>query len=312
MEEETITKTFECPDSAYLTISNIRGEVNIEPGEDNVIAISAQKSMSSGDTENTIIEISQDSDGKVAVRTRYDKSGLRIFGKFVPCKVKYDVRVPRNCSLKVRGVSNAARIEGISGDLDISTVSGDLDCRSLSGELRIKTVSGDVQGEGISAAARLEAVSGDIHLKKSDIPELRGKTDSGDIMLDTPLGEGPYEFNSVSGDIKLEINPLSGASVSSSSISGDIRTSLPVSWTDHSRNHHSMTILNGGVEIHHNSVSGDLFIASAEEIGAAQDLLDEEFSKNTSLSHTEILESIERGEMSVEEAVGMIDGSNDL
>lgn len=73
-----------------------------------------------------------------------------------------------------------------------------------------------------------------------------------------------------------------------------------------------MTILNGGVEIHHNSVSGDLFIASAEEIGAAQDLLDEEFSKNTSLSHTEILESIERGEMSVEEAVGMIDGSNDL
>jgi len=310
MSVETINKTFDCTENANLSLSNIRGKVNIQPGEDNIITIKAEKLLDSGNPDHTVIELFQEDNGKVTVQTRFDNSGSQFFRKFKPCKVNYDVRVPNNCFLKVRGVSNTASIDGISGDMDISTVSGDLQVRSLMGDLKIKTVSGDIQGEGISATARIEAVSGDIYLSKCNFPKLSGKTVSGDLILETPLGEGPYRFNSVSGEIKLEITPLAGASVTSSSLSGDIRTSLPATWSNRSRNHQKVEVYGGGIEIHHNSVSGDLFLTTADENGASGELHLPEDAQADQLSPTEILESIERGEMSVDEAVGMIEKAN--
>jgi DUF4097 and DUF4098 domain-containing protein YvlB len=310
MSNETINKTFDCSENASLALSNIRGKVNIQPGEDNVITIKAEKLLDSGDPEQTVIELSQDNNGKVTAQTRFDNSGFQIFRKFKPCKVNYDVRVPKNCFLKVRGVSNTANIDGITGDLDISTVSGDIQIRSLNGHLKIKTVSGDIQGEDIGAAARIETVSGDFHLNRCNFPSLRGKTVSGDLILETALGDGPYSFNAVSGDIKIEINPLSGASIISSSLSGEIRASIPVSWSNRSRNHQKVEVNGGGVEINHKSVSGDLFLTTADESGPSEERPPQETAQIDQLSHTEILDSIERGEMNVDEAVGMIEKVN--
>ena len=151
MSIETINKTFDCTENASLALSNIRGKVNIQPGEDNVITIKAEKLLDSGDPEHTVIELLQDNNGKVTAKTRFENSGFHIFRNSKPCKVNYDVRVPNNCFLKVRGVSNTACIDGISGDIDISTVSGDLELRSLNGHLKVKSVIGDIQGEGVSA-----------------------------------------------------------------------------------------------------------------------------------------------------------------
>ena len=108
----------------------------------------------------------------------------------------------------------------------------------------------------------------------------------------------------------MEINPLSGASIISSSLSGEIRASIPVSWSNRSRNHQKVEVNGGGVEIHHNSVSGDLFLTTADENGASGELHLPEAAQADQLSHTDILESIERGEMSVDEAVGMIEKDN--
>jgi DUF4097 and DUF4098 domain-containing protein YvlB len=151
--------------------------------------------------------------------------------------VNYEVLVPGNCDLEVRGVSNAARIDGISGDLDISTVSGDLGLYSLSGELKIKSVSGDVQGEQISAPARIDTVSGDFHIKMSNFPSLQARTVSGDLTLETRLGDGPYDLNAVSGDIKVKVTRLIGMTIDSSSLSGDLSCPIPQSLSNPSRNH---------------------------------------------------------------------------
>ena len=145
-------------------------------------------------------------------------------------------------------MSNSARIEDISGKIDISTVSGELELSSLSGEIRLRTVGGDVQGEAISGPTRLDTVSGDINLKKSDIPVLKGKTVSGDLVVETTLGDGPYSFNAVSGDIELFIASIRGATITSSSLSGNIRTSLEPSYTNHSRNRHRIDLEGGPME----------------------------------------------------------------
>jgi hypothetical protein len=95
MNIEAIEKTFNCGENASLSLSNIRGKVKIKAGDDNVIVVRAEKILNSGDADNTLIELSQDKEGKVIVHTRYDHSGFRLFRRFGPCKVNYDVAVRR-------------------------------------------------------------------------------------------------------------------------------------------------------------------------------------------------------------------------
>lgn len=312
MDNQTINKSFECAGSAYLSLSNVRGKVNIQAGDDNLITIQAEKVLDSGDADNTVIETYQDVDGKVHVKTRFNHEGILLFGNRVPCKVNYEVTVPKDCDLKLRGVSNFARVVGITGQLDISTVSGDLELVNLAGELKIKTVSADVQGEKIRGQVRLEAVSGDVFLRKSELAALRGKTVSGDMSFETSLSAGLYELSAVSGDISIDITPLTGFSVSSSSLSGNVRTDLPVSQASHSRNHHTIQVLDGGTEIHHSSVSGDLLLSSADVSGAAKEIHPLEASHPDVKSNSEILQSLERGEISVEAALSMIEEGKPL
>jgi hypothetical protein len=306
MSIKTIEETFSCPDSPRLSLANIRGSVNIQAREAGRISVKARKHLTSGDEENTHIELSQSSDGTVKVSTRYNHKGFRFFRKWVPCKVDYEIRVPKDCALKVRGVSNSARIEGITGTHDISSVSGDVELHSLAGELMLKTVSGDAQGEMISGRVRLETVSGDIKIKKSDISKITGKTVSGDLFAETPLREGPYDFNSVSGDIKLYLPGVQGVTVTSSSIFGNIRNSLTSTQSNHSRRTHRIEIEGGGVEIHHSSVSGDIFLAGENNNGASpaeQALLSEAAPAR---SRAEILDQVNQGELSVDQAVDLL------
>lgn len=307
MNTETLTISFECAGSAYLSLSNVRGKVDIQAGDEDQITIRAEKILDSGDAENTVIQTYQDDDGQVHVKTRFNRDGFPLFGNRVPCKVNYEVTVPRDCDVKLRGVSNTARVVGITGQLDISTVSGDLELLSLAGELKLKTVSGDVQGENIRGQVRLESISGDVFLRKSELAALRGKTVSGDMSLETPLGAGPYELSAVSGDISIDITPLTGVSVSSSSLSGNVRTDLPISQESHSRNRHSIQVMDGSTEIQHSSVSGDLLLSSVDVSGAAEEIHPLEASQPGVKSNSEILQSLERGEISVEAAVSMID-----
>jgi hypothetical protein len=295
MSSETFNQSFDCGEEAYFSLSNIRGKVNIIPGDDHAITIRTEKILDTGDGENTFVELSQDSGGRVFARTRYGEPGFQIFRRMVPCKVNYQVSVPEKCHLKVRGVSNAARIEGISGEIDISTVSGNLVLQSLNGELKIKTVSGDVIGEEVNAATKLETVSGEIQFKKSVLPRLRCKTVSGDLILEAPIGEGPYDFNAVSGDIEWKIEAFSGATITSLSMSGEVQSSLPVTSSNISHNHHIFEIMGGGVEIHHKSVSGDFLLSYADHKGDLEEMTVLDTPQGGPFSNQEILDGIERG-----------------
>ncbi len=307
MTTEVIEKTFTCPDTPGLILSNIRGSVKIQAAQNGQITVIASKKNKSGDAENTHIEISQSTDGSVKAATRYDKSGFHFLSSWGPCKVDYDVCVPEDCSLKMRGVSNSATIEGISGLMELSTVSGDLDCRSLSGEFKVKTVSGDVSGESLSGPLRLGAVSGDIILKSCDFPSLKGKTVSGDMLIETPLGDGPYHFDAVSGDIKLEIPPSLGVTIHSSSLSGNIRTSSQISSSNLSRNNRKVDVQGGGVEIRHHSVSGDFFLVNAKDNGTPIVSREENLDQNDSLTRSDILDRIASGDLSAEEALQLFE-----
>jgi hypothetical protein len=298
MSQETIEQTFEIPTPARLKLENVRGSVVIQPGEDGLIQVTAVKHIKTGDAEQTIINMHQDDEGGVLVETSYREGGLFLFRR-KPCKVDYLLYVPANCDLSVSGVSNTASIQGVRGEMAISTVSGSLDLKSLSGSLRVTSVSGDLRGESLYGRLTLETVSGDVSLGKSNIPEMDVSTVSGDLAMSTNLGSGPYSFNSVSGDVHLVVPEDTHCTLKSKSISGDLKTSLPGTHSQHGRGQKTITVGDGnGTEVFHSSISGDFLLTTGD------DIIEESFeTPDPDLDHMEMLERIERGEISVEEGL---------
>jgi DUF4097 and DUF4098 domain-containing protein YvlB len=182
-----------------------------------------------------------------------------------PCRVDYALRVPRDCSVKVRCVSSKATVEGLVGEFDLDTVSGSLKLSDLEGKLRLHSVSGKIGGERVSGPVLLDTVSGKVRLIDSALPSVEASSVSASLVLGTLLGEGPYRFKTVSGGVRLVVPAESGCDVEVRSLSGRLRTSLPItrSWGRNQRK--NVEIRGGGPAIRFNSVSGDLRLSELRE-----------------------------------------------
>ncbi len=299
---ETFDKTFTVTPGARLSLNNIRGSVEIAPGDEGVIHITAVKQSHSGDDKRTQVEINQEADGTVKAATHYPDGGWTWMFGSQPCEVDYIVRAPRDCSLILNGVSNSVRVEGFEGEVNVKSVSGEIKLLNLKGSVRIHSISGDTDGEKLGGALVVDTVSGDVYLKECSLPSIHGKTISGDIQISTPLSSGPYEFKSVSGDVRLNLPPKTQCSGELHTISGDLTSAFPISG---SSSHHGSQIVNvqgGGVRITLNSVSGDLSLVSDGEIPSPSMLS----RPITSEERRSVLERVERGELSVEQALGKL------
>ena len=299
---ENIEKTFIVSAPARLSVKNIRGSVEIHPGEEGVILVTAVKKEHSGDEKRTEIEITQEADGTVKAATHFPDGGWNWMFGSQPCEVDYVVKAPHQCSLKLNGVSNTVLAEGFEGEVNVNSVSGEITLHDLKGSLRIHSVSGDAEGERLTGTLDLDTVSGDVILKESTLRSINSNSVSGGMSISTPLAEGPYSFKSVSGDVRLVVPPETRCSGELHSISGDLVSAFPV--TGFSRHHGSQTVnvQGGGVKISLHSVSGDLSLDCDVAIPATAETIDAISSEE----RRAVLERVERGEMTVDEALGQL------
>jgi hypothetical protein len=304
MSTETIERTFTVEAPAQLKVSNVRGSIDIRPGEEGVITITALKHKSANGLGQTQIIIEQQEDGRVIAEAKYENSITSWFGLNKPCRVDFTIRVPKTCSVKVNCVSSEAVIEGLEGKIDANGVSGDLQLRDLSGEFNFSNVSGKLLAENLSGPLELNTVSGKVNIRTSQLPSVFGKTVSGDVSVETPLADGPYEFKTVSGKLQLLPPEDQGCVVNIKSVSGDIRTSLPVTARHGHGSNKQITILGGGPEVNVKSVSGIFRIGVKSEVDEEPQVENkpEKFAKQVK-SQMQILEEIETGQLSVEEAL---------
>jgi len=299
---ETIEKTFTVSSPASLSVNNIRGSVEIHPGEDGVILLAATKQSHTGDEKRTEIEIKQEADGTVKAATRFPDGGWNwLFGS-QPCEVDYVVKAPRQCSLKLNGVSNTVLAEGFEGAASVNSVSGEITLRDLTGSVRIHTVSGNADGDHLAGTLDVDTVSGDVTLKESTLSSINSNSVSGDMDIHTPLAEGPYGFKSVSGDVHLSVLPETHCTGELHSVSGDLVSAFPI--TGSSRHHGSQTVnvQGGGVLISLKSVSGDLSLDCDGQILPAAEPL----KTISGEDRRAVLERVERGELTVDEALGKL------
>jgi DUF4097 and DUF4098 domain-containing protein YvlB len=322
MSIETIEHTFEVESPARLKVSNIRGHVDIQPGEEGVIHVTVEKHKGSMNNDKTQIIIGQESDGLVVAEAKHENSITNWFGLNKPCKVNFTIRVPRNCSVKMNCVSSSAAIDGLEGSIDANCVSGKLELSNLVGEFDFSSVSGKITAENLEGPLEMNNVSGKVQISDSRISRMLGKTVSGSASIETPLTDGPYEFKSVSGNMSVITPDDTACTIHIKSVSGRAKVNLPVTSRSGAHNKQVIEVAGGGPEVRMKSVSGGLkvgspnFSESEPESGSiqssdsSQDHLsaqrDEHLSSESDApdkSQMEILQEIERGEITVDEAL---------
>jgi hypothetical protein len=132
------------------------------------------------------------------------------------------VDLPRGATVVVEAGSADIVADGLSGDSRLMTASGDLTIRDARGTLTAEAVSGDVEIDApdtLTVAVR--TVSGDLDLRAGVLHGLKAATTSGDsTIVGRFAGDGPFSLETVSGDASLE--PIGDLQIEFTTLTGDI------------------------------------------------------------------------------------------
>lgn len=122
-----------------------------------------------------------------------------------------------------------------------------------------RNVSGDVYAEGLRSNVEANSVSGDVRLSTTGYGE--AGTVSGDIFasLGSAAWRGELEFNTVSGDVTLELPARTSTDVRVETMSGRISSDFPLEIQDRRfRQRVRGTIGDGGRGLSVTTLSGDI------------------------------------------------------
>lgn len=301
MTQETFEQSFNVKTPAELVVKNPRGSILIKSGDSDRIIVIAVKHGDTGDADNTLVQISQDEDGRVVAVTQLEEHDLlHLSGN--PCKVDYTIQVPELCNLEANSVSSSLIVKGVQGDMALNTVSGSVALDELSGTISINTVSGGLSGNQLSGSLELKSVSGDVSLRECQLNFVKASTVSGSVQINTPLMDGPYRFDSVSGDIRLNVPENTGCEFQMSTMSGKMHIGLSAIYHHHSRRQRKVTVQDGGPEVTVHSLSGDFVM---ETNTALPEKGDQAQPKGD--SHMSILDRIANGEITVDEGIRLLE-----
>lgn len=260
MTAENLEQTYQVGSPARLKLSNVRGTVEIFPGDAGLVTVTAAKHADTGLAGRTKITMSQSEDGTVVVETKHQDAWWAFFTFSQPCRVDYQVRIPAECELDISCVSSTMAVRDLTGKFKFSTVSGAITLENLQGEMKVSSVSGEVSGVKLAGPLHLNTVSGEVRLKEASLPSADLTTVSGEMRLQTELTTGPYKFHSVSGAVWLSVPPDTRCSLELQSISGGLHVNLPVTRQKTGGGHSSIDVQGGGVKVTANSVSGGVFV----------------------------------------------------
>ena len=300
MTTETQEHTFDVGSPAKLIVKNIRGDVDITPGEDGVIKIEVITYPNDGNPDDTRIELNQDADGCVRAKVRMPEKYFGI-GRRKPMRVDFRVQAPVETEIKVRSVSGSVSARGFNGRMDLTTVSGRVHTEEITGQLRLESVSGRVQGRNLKGAAEIKVVSGKIDLRECDFPRLDLSSVSGKSTVQTAFGQGPYKLNAVSGSLLMVVPEDTGCEVEASAVSGRFYTDLDVRHSNSSKRRWQVQISDGGPQVQMKTVSGKMrlltsFDARGRVPGVVRVTQTRDERKN-------ILSRLSEGEINVDDAL---------
>ncbi len=134
-----------------------------------------------------------------------------------------------NGILEIHSTSGDKTGSYISGPLVISQTSGEIELKSVNGDVRIKSSSGNVNLEQQSGAVDITTFTGSVIVKTELYSDKDSyvKTSSGNIIFTIPeMSSGSVDMETVSGKIKTEI-PIAIGSLTDEKVTGTFGSNGP-------------------------------------------------------------------------------------
>jgi len=316
---EEIEKIFEVADLAALVvaISNISGTVVAEAWDQPTVQVRALKrARSQRSFDRTHVEISQDG-AEIRARTRIDEeaiiAGVMDFlrGDRAGATVEYTVRMPAAGALRAKNVNGTIAVSGLANRSVVNAVNGGVSLINLSGQTAAGTVNGSLKAEGLSGAAELSTVNGSLDLTGSALGQLEARTVSGSIRAALSIApDGRYEFSTTNGNCELKLPAGSRCTLTMESVNGGVECGLPhTTISSEMRPAFSSwegAVNGGGAPVRVRTVNGRLRVfedAAADTPAATTAQKDAEPPKPAARGTMDILRAVERGELSVDDAM---------
>jgi len=140
-----------------------------------------------------------------------------------------------SADIRVQGLRGSQRLQSVSGDLETESAAEDVECKSVSGSVKVTgggqrglltvtTVSGDATVSRVAGEVNGNTVSGNFAIAMGDTSRSRLRSTSGDLGIRGRLTpDARLDFESISGNVRLDLEGPVGAEFDVSSFNGDIR-----------------------------------------------------------------------------------------
>jgi hypothetical protein len=339
--DEQIEKTFSTPDGCQLIVENVRGEIAVEGWDQPSTRVIATKRKGQVD-----IEITQEGRKVIArtKHERNVFPWLDWLTKGSAPVVDYAVRVPLNSDIELRNVNGTIAAKHVRGNAHVGNVDGAVHLRAVKGQVQAETVNGSLDADALEGSAKLKTVNGQMKVAATVLESLNADTVNGDIDVAAAfVPEGTYVFHTVNGGCRLTIQPDLRAQVTAHGLNLSVDCQVPRENIEHKFGEWKGSIGTGDgpmATIRFDTVNGQLriegtegiaeapaadFVAKAtpsetvsaappEEPPSSQPTQPEDTSSEAAVadspperkSQAEILQMIERGEISVEEALKLL------
>ncbi len=194
-----ISKTLAFQPGDRLSIKAYKGSIHLTSWDRNQIEIHAtieapplsDSEYAREGVERTRVDISESSSG-VRIKSDYEDVPSSSSGWFwsrtrILPFVHYQIRAPRNLSLRIDDHKSEIELFGLDGRIDVETHKGRVEGNDLIGQVRIDTHKGEVRLEAVSGGMKIDTHKGDIFVQANRIDEDSSfHTHKGTIVLDLP------------------------------------------------------------------------------------------------------------------------------
>ncbi len=154
-------------------------------------------------------------------------------------------------ALRSHLASGVLRAGDIDGDVSVKSASGDIDLRRVTGRVDVTSASGDVRIATCDGSLAVGTASGDVWVDRAT-KDVMLRSASGDLRVRRFAGP-TMECRTVSGDIRVGLEPGRRVDVELNTLSGDIRNDFPVAGDRRS-----------STRVRAKSVSGSIFLHAAD------------------------------------------------
>ncbi|MEU3020710.1 MULTISPECIES: DUF4097 family beta strand repeat-containing protein [unclassified Nocardiopsis] len=208
-----------------LKVRIVSGQVNIIPTDDPV-------TFEISEIEGEPLEVTQEA-GILTIHYE-DLTGQGLLDRLKPIQLgsyrniasrraTVDLRVPRACPVEVTTAGAPVVVAGLTSRTRVRTATGEVTLDGVSGETEVNTASANASVRTPGGTLSFHSASGQLAVAGGSLAELRAKTASGHVLVDTDLAASArVRVTTVSGEVALRVPSESSADVELRTVTGKV------------------------------------------------------------------------------------------